>query len=99
MASLIKESGMSKKTGRSVINMDLSEIEQRVAARLIKDEGCPDPVDIHKNRAAELFDVHPDDVTPEQRRFAKSSNYLELYGVNRSTTQRFKRYSSDNLKK
>lgn len=37
--------------------------------------------DKHKERAAEIFKVSADDVTPEQRRFGKILNYLEWYSA------------------
>ena len=37
--------------------------------------------DIHRERAATIFGVKPEDVTPEQRRAAKMINYHRIYGV------------------
>ena len=37
--------------------------------------------DIHAEKAAELFSVSLDKVTPEQRRIAKTINYGVLYGM------------------
>lgn len=38
-------------------------------------------MDLHKQRAAELFDVAEDDVTDKQRRYAKFENYMRMYGA------------------
>ena len=37
--------------------------------------------DPHRDRAAKLFSVRPEDVTPEQRRYAKSMNLLTHYST------------------
>lgn len=49
------------------------------AEGILKGEGVVKCPDIHKNRAAEMFDVAPESVTDEQRAFAKSYNYQEMY--------------------
>lgn len=42
--------------------------------------GCDD---WHRLRAAEMFNVEPDQVTPEQRRAGKVANFHEMYTPNR----------------
>ena len=37
-------------------------------------------IDVHKETAARMFSVKPEEVTPEQRRIAKRRNFLHLYG-------------------
>jgi len=44
----------------------------RDAEAILKGEGVVKSVDIHKNKAAEMFSVPVDEVTPEQRAFARS---------------------------
>lgn len=40
-----------------------------------------DQADIYKIRAAEIFQVHPDQVTSEQRRFAKVGMHSQIYSA------------------
>ena len=49
------------------------------AEAILKGKGVVKCPDIHKNRAAEMFGIEVDKVTDEQRRFAKSHNFVELY--------------------
>lgn len=37
--------------------------------------------DLHRKKAAEIFGIPEDQVTPEQRRFGKMANYHEIYGI------------------
>ena len=37
--------------------------------------------DRHTAKAAELFNVKPEDVTPEQRRVGKTVNFGQIYGM------------------
>lgn len=39
-------------------------------------------MDIHKQTAAKLFEVPYEAVTDEQRKFAKTVNYVDFYGNN-----------------
>jgi len=39
-------------------------------------------IDLHRQAASELFDVPYEEVTPEQRLFAKKRMYFELYSNN-----------------
>ena len=41
----------------------------------------PKPVDLHAQKAMELFGVTADQVTPKQRRFAKMANHSAVYGM------------------
>jgi DNA polymerase I-like protein with 3'-5' exonuclease and polymerase domains len=36
--------------------------------------------DLHLKRACEIFGCKPEEVTPEQRRYAKQQNYFSSYG-------------------
>lgn len=49
------------------------------AEAILKGEGVVKSLDIHKRRAAELFGISEDEVTDDQRRFAKSYNYIDMY--------------------
>lgn len=37
--------------------------------------------DLHRKKAAEIFGIPEDQVTPEQRRFGKLANYHAMYGI------------------
>ena len=64
---------------------DYSQIELRIMAHLSGDKGLLSAfaaeLDIHKATAAEVFDVHPDDVTADHRRSAKVINFGLMYGM------------------
>ncbi len=64
---------------------DYSQIELRVAAHLANDpkmiKAFKEGQDIHKTTAAEIYNVAPDQVTPEFRRAAKTLNFGVLYGM------------------
>ena len=38
-------------------------------------------VDIHKQKASQIFNISVDEVTPEQRRVGKTANFQEMYGT------------------
>ncbi|MFO0728475.1 MAG: DNA polymerase I [Myxococcota bacterium] len=71
--------------GRKLISVDYSQIELRVLAHMSKDPVLSDAflrgMDVHTRTAAELFQVDPKDVTPEQRGQAKTVNFGVLYGM------------------
>ncbi|BCG50027.1 hypothetical protein [Ralstonia phage RP13] len=58
-----------------MINVDMAQVEQQFMAISAKHIG----VDIHKNKASEIFNVPVDQVTDAQRKYAKTINYVELY--------------------
>jgi DNA polymerase-1 len=64
---------------------DYSQIELRVLAHLSGEERLIDAFnggrDIHRETAALVFGVSPDEITPEQRRFAKTVNFGLIYGM------------------
>lgn len=60
-----------------MINIDIAEIEKRMAAHF------GEPKDIHTQKAAEIFGVSADKVTPDQRRYAKQINFMENYNARR----------------
>lgn len=67
-----------------IINFDLAKLERRILARYSKRT----TVDLHVQRASELFNVLPQDVTIEMRTFAKRWYYAENYSY-KSLTGRF----------
>ncbi len=67
------------------ISADYSQIDLRVLAHYSEDKVLIDSfragVDIHQKTAAEIFRVHPDFVTTQMRRVAKSINFGIVYGM------------------
>ena len=71
--------------GFELLALDYSQIELRLAAILSGDEKLCEVFkhgrDVHREVAAMVFGVHPDDVDVEMRRRAKVINFGILYGV------------------
>ncbi|MCL6556302.1 MAG: DNA polymerase I [Burkholderiales bacterium] len=71
--------------GCQLVSADYSQIELRIMAHLSQDPGLlaafAEGQDIHRATAAEVFGVPPDEVTPEQRRYAKVINFGLIYGM------------------
>lgn len=72
--------------GRVIVNADYAQFELRLAAALAGDQKMiamfSDPKnDIHAMTAAEAYGIPLDQVTPEQRRHAKTINFGVLYGM------------------
>jgi DNA polymerase-1 len=71
--------------GQQLVSADYSQIELRVLAHV---SGEPELIaafergeDIHRRTAAEVYDVDPGSVTPDQRRIAKVVNFGVVYGL------------------
>ncbi len=73
-------------SGNTFVSADYSQIELRLAAALAKDrpmiKAFREGADIHTLTSAEMFNIKPKDVTPEQRYAAKAINFGVLYGMN-----------------
>ncbi len=71
--------------GKLLIKADYSQIELRLLAHFCGDESLRRAFqageDIHRRTAATIFNVRPEDVTPEMRRTAKTVNFAVLYGM------------------
>lgn len=71
--------------GKLLIAADYSQIELRLLAHFSRDEtllrAFREGHDIHRSTAALVFDEAPDQVTPDQRRMAKTINFGLLYGM------------------
>ncbi|MEK7628491.1 MAG: DNA polymerase [Patescibacteria group bacterium] len=71
--------------GWTLLAMDYSQIELRIAAGLSGDAKLvkifQDGGDVHRAVAAEVFRVAPQDVDPEMRRRAKIINFGIIYGM------------------
>jgi DNA polymerase-1 len=70
---------------RIFVAADYSQIELRVLAHLSGEERLLDSFsnnrDIHLETASWVFGIPPEEITPEQRRFAKTVNFGLLYGM------------------
>ena len=64
---------------------DYSQVELRVLAHISQDEALlrafHEDQDIHRTTAAAVYDVNVEDVTYNQRRFAKAVNFGLIYGM------------------
>ncbi len=71
--------------GWVLLGADYSQVELRVLAHLSGDPGLLAAFqrgeDIHASTAAALFDIPLEEVTPDQRRFAKTVNFGLIYGM------------------
>jgi DNA polymerase-1 len=71
--------------GRKLITADYSQVELRILAEFSNDENFIKAFisgeDFHSTAAAQVFNVKPEDVTPEQRSFAKRLNFGVVYGI------------------
>jgi DNA polymerase I len=68
-----------------IVSADYSQIELRIMAHLSGDKGLLDAFakgeDVHRATAAEVFGVTRDEVSSEQRRYAKVINFGLIYGM------------------
>jgi DNA polymerase-1 len=71
--------------GLMFIAADYSQIELRVLAHLSGEEKLAEAFmngrDIHLETASWVFGLEPENITPEQRRFAKTVNFGLIYGM------------------
>ncbi len=71
--------------GSKIVSADYSQIELRIMAHLSGDKSLLDAFaageDVHRHTAAEVFDTPKDQVTSEQRRYAKVINFGLIYGM------------------
>jgi DNA polymerase-1 len=71
--------------GRSFVLADYSQIELRILAEFSGDEKFIDAFqsgsDLHRVTASQVFSVSIDDVTKDQRDFAKRLNFGVVYGI------------------
>ena len=70
---------------RQIVALDYSQIELRIMAHLSEDDTLLDAfknnLDIHRATASEIFETDLDEVTSEQRRYAKAVNFGLIYGM------------------
>jgi len=71
--------------GRKLIVADYSQVELRILAHITGDQGFIDAfnsgADLHRVTAAQVFGVPLDEVTADQRSFAKRLNFGVVYGI------------------
>jgi DNA polymerase-1 len=71
--------------GRRLVVADYSQIELRILADFTSDRGFVDAfrsgADLHRTTAAQVFNVKLEEVSKEQRDFAKRLNFGVVYGI------------------
>jgi DNA polymerase-1 len=71
--------------GSKIVSADYSQIELRIMAHLSGDKSLLDAFskgeDVHRHTAAEVFETPKEEVTSEQRRYAKVINFGLIYGM------------------
>ena len=71
--------------GSVIASADYSQIELRIMAHISEDEALLhaflEGIDVHRATAAEVFGVAVDQVSSEQRRYAKVINFGLIYGM------------------
>lgn len=75
-----------------LLSADYSQIELRLIAHMSGDEAMLEAFnggkDIHRATAARVYEVDYDDVTPDQRRNAKTVNFSIIYGAGATNLSR-----------
>ncbi len=81
----IRRAFIPRDTNHTLLAADYSQIELRLMAHFSQDKSLlaafRDAADVHARTAAEIFDIDEEDVTPDQRRLAKTANFGIIYGV------------------
>jgi DNA polymerase-1 len=71
--------------GSHIVSADYSQIELRIMAHISQDPGLlrafAEGEDVHRATAAEVFGLQLDEVSSEQRRYAKVINFGLIYGM------------------
>ena len=71
--------------GHVIASADYSQIELRLMAHISQDPGLlrafNDGMDVHRATAAEVFNLASEEITSEQRRYAKTINFGLIYGM------------------
>ena len=71
--------------GKVLLSLDYSQVELRILAHMASDPVMIDSFtkgeDVHKRTASEVFEVSLEEVTKEQRSFAKTINFGLMYGM------------------
>ncbi len=71
--------------GCKIVSADYSQIELRIMAHISEDPGLlkafQEGQDVHRATASEVFGIALDEVSSEQRRYAKTINFGLIYGM------------------
>ncbi|HEV7390071.1 MAG TPA: DNA polymerase I [Burkholderiales bacterium] len=71
--------------GSQIVSADYSQIELRIMAHISRDESLlrafAEGRDIHRATASEVFSIPADELSAEQRRYAKAINFGLIYGM------------------
>jgi len=71
--------------GHVIVSADYSQIELRIMAHISGDPGLSkafaEGLDVHRATASEVFGIALEQVTTEQRRYAKTINFGLIYGM------------------
>jgi DNA polymerase-1 len=71
--------------GCVLVSADYSQVELRILAHFSRDDGLQEAFrrgdDIHRQTAAEVWEVAPEEVTADQRARAKAVNFGIIYGL------------------
>ncbi len=81
----IRAAIVARSADRVLLAADYSQIELRILAAMSGDENMLSAFvgggDIHRDTAARVFGIKPEDVTPEQRSRCKMVNFGIVYGI------------------
>ena len=81
----IRKAFIPSRPGGLIVSADYSQIELRIMAHLSCDshliEAFRNGQDVHAMTAAKIFGIALEDVTPDQRRIAKTANFGIMYGI------------------
>ncbi len=81
----IRKAFVPSHEGGTILSADYSQIELRIMAHLSGDEhliqAFREGKDVHSITAARIFGISPEEVTPDQRRTAKTANFGIIYGI------------------
>lgn len=81
----IRKAFISSRPGGLIVSADYSQIELRIMAYLSCDShliaAFKNGQDVHAITAAKIFGIDPSQVTPDQRRIAKTANFGIIYGI------------------
>jgi DNA polymerase-1 len=71
--------------GHVIVSADYSQIELRIMAHISGDASLlrafAEGMDVHRATASEVFGIAPEQVSSEQRRYAKTINFGLIYGM------------------
>ncbi len=85
LGRLIRRAFVAGSPDLLLLTADYAQIELRIAAHITRDprliEAFQNDVDVHAATAATVFNVPLEQVTAEQRRLAKTTNFAVLYGI------------------